>query len=201
MFLRRTVLGAAAALLTAAALPAFPIQAATPAAGFVEQLGNRALATFSRGLSAEQATQEFRTLLVEGFDLQAIGRFVLGRYWNTATPAQQQEYLKLFENMIVDAYAQRFRQYSGETFKVINSRQENERDHIVTTQIVRPNGPPVNVDWRVRDKGGNQFNIVDVIVEGVSMSVTQRSEFASVVQQRGGQVEGLLAAMRERAGQ
>ena len=170
---------------------------AQDAAGFVQSLGNDAISTLARGnLGPDGISDRFRQVLRSNFDTAAIGQFVLGRYWPQATPAQQQEYLSLFEKMIVKVYADRFRQYSGETFQVTSSRPDASGDTMVQSQVVRPSGPPVNVEWRVR--GGSR--IVDVIVEGVSMSVTQRSEFASVIQSSGGQIEGLLRSLRQRVG-
>lgn len=170
---------------------------AAGAADFVQNLGNRALETLARvKLTKEQADQRFRDLLHEGFDVPTIGQFALGRYWNQATPPQRQEYLKLFEAMIVQVYADRFRQYSGESFKITGQRPEGN-DIFVGTQIIRPSGPPVAVEWRVRHNSG-RYQIIDVVVENVSMTVTQRSEFASVIQGGGGQIEALLKALRQK---
>lgn len=195
---RRFLLTAIAAFAAASSLPAAVRPASAQDAGaaaFIQNLGDRAIKTFSDKADKARAKEKFRTLLLDGFDVPYIGRWVLGRYWNVATDAQKQEYLGLFEKMIVDAYAGRFAEYSGETFKIIGVRPEGEGDNAVTTQIVRPSGPPVNVDWRVR-KTGAAYKIIDVVVEGVSMGVTQRSEFASVIQTNGGQFDGLLKALR-----
>lgn len=195
---RRAIMKAVAAVAVAAAFPlvAGPVLAQDAGAGaFIQNLGNRAIKTFSDKANAPKAKEKFHALLVEGFDVPYIARWVLGRYWNVANDAQRQEYLGLFERMIVDAYAGRFAEYSGETFKIIGTRPEGDADSSVTTQIVRPSGPPVNVDWRVRKTGG-AYKIIDVSVEGVSMGVTQRSEFASVIQTNGGQFDGLLKALR-----
>ena len=197
---RRSLLAAVAVFAAASALPAAirPAQAQDAgAAAFIQKLGDRAIQTFSDKADKARAKEKFRTLLVEGFDVPYIGRWVLGRHWNVATEPQKQEYLGLFEKMIVDAYAGRFAEYSGETFKISGTRSEGEGDSSVTTQIVRPSGPPVNVDWRVR-KAGATYKIIDVVVEGVSMGVTQRSEFASVIQSSGGQFDGLLKALRSK---
>lgn len=172
---------------------------AAAAAKFVDNLGSKAIETITSGPSAKDAvTERFRELLNQGFDVPFIGQFVLGRYWNLASPEQQKEYLRLFEQMIITTYTDRFRQYSGEQFQVHGGRPDGDTDYFVQSQIMRPSGPPVNVEWRVRkaDKG---YKIIDVVVEGVSMSVTQRSEFASVIQSQGG-IEGLLKAMRQRVG-
>lgn len=168
------------------------------AADFINTLGNEAINTFARkDLPRPQALARFRDLLYQGFDVPYISRWVLGKYWNQASPEQQKEYEKLFEQLIVQTYANRFIEYSGETFRIAGTKQVGESDTSVTTQIVRPNGPPIAVDWRVRRKD-NGFKIIDVAVEGVSMGVTQRQEFASVIESNGGNINGLLKALRER---
>jgi phospholipid transport system substrate-binding protein len=98
--------------------------------------------------------------------------------------------------MIVETYARRFSEYSGQTFGITGARPEGERDVKVQSEIRRPDGPPVAVTWRVRDRGGS-FEIVDVEVEGVSMGVTQRNEFSAVIQRNGGSIDALLDAMRQ----
>ena len=203
MLIRRQFL-ASVALIAAGVWTSGPAlaQSGAPEAGvFVQSLGEEAVRTFSdRSLPREQALRRFQSLLHKGFDVPYIGRWVLGRYWNSASPQQQAEYQKLFEQLIVKTYADRFVEYSGETFKIIGNQPAGETDSSVTTQIVRPNGPPVNVDWRVR-KRDNHYKIIDVMVEGVSMGITQRQEFASVIESNGGKVEGLIQALRRKVGQ
>jgi phospholipid transport system substrate-binding protein len=144
-----------------------------------------------------QRTAAFRGLLLRDFDVAAIGRIVLGRYWRQATPAQQAEYQRLFQDFIVAIYASRLGKYSGETLRVTTARS-GKRDIIVVKSLIQsPGKAPVQVDWLVRSAGGAQ-RIIDVVVEGVSMAITQRSEFASIIQSNGGKVEGLLAALRAR---
>jgi len=180
--------------------PAFAQNAEPGASAFIQKLGNDAIATFSnKATPRQQALDHFKTLLYKGFDVPYIGRWVLGRYWNQATEAQQAEYQKLFEQLIVSTYAERFIEYSGETFRIAGSAPEGETDTMVTTQIVRPNGPPINVAWRVRKKDA-EYKIIDMVVENVSMGVTQRQEFASVVQQNGGKIDGLIQALRQKVG-
>ncbi len=70
-------------------------------------------------------------------------------------------------------------------------------DVIVSSEITRASDKPVQVNWRVRERDG-RAQIVDVYVEGVSMGQTQRSEFASVIQSKGGSVGGLIEEMRRR---
>jgi phospholipid transport system substrate-binding protein len=167
------------------------------ARAFIDNLGAQTIDVLQReNLGTQEAVEIFREMFRESFDSRTIGRFVLGRYWRTATPEQQREYLRLFEEMIVQTYARRFTDYAGESLDVLGARPEGEVDAMVNSRVVRPDGPPVNVTWRVRESGGT-YKIIDVIVEGVSMSVTQRNEFSAVIQRNGGQIEPLLDALRE----
>jgi phospholipid transport system substrate-binding protein len=179
-------------------LTAAPAAAASDAAGFVTELGQKTLDIINKKPAKAERDQRFRSILREGFDMQALSRFVLGPHWRSATDAQKQEFMKLFEDWIVSAYGERFSQYSGEQFKVVGQRPEGDAVTLVTSQIVRPNGgPPIRVDWRVAKSSG-QEKISDVVVEGISLMVTQRQEFASVIQRNGGQLEALLKILREK---
>jgi len=189
-------------LLTLVATALFSLGAAAQEARadnaekFIASLGDRALQVLVvDSQSDDERIDAFRTLLNEGFDLPLIGRYAMGRYWRRATPAQKDEYKELFEAFIVRTYAVRLGQYSGETLKVVGSRAE-KTDIIVTSEIVRVDKPAIRVDWRVRERDEGP-KIVDVVVEGVSMLLTQRDEFASVIQRSGGNVEGLLTRLRD----
>jgi phospholipid transport system substrate-binding protein len=99
------------------------------------------------------------------------------------------------EDYLVRFYGQRFAQYGGESLRVTGS-QTDPAGVIVTSQIIRPQGPPIEVDWRLGVSDG-RYKISDVVVDGVSMALTHRSDFAAIIQRNGGQVTGLLATMRE----
>jgi len=166
------------------------------AALFINQLGNQAINTLrAPNLTLDQREAQFRSLLSQGFDLQFIGRFVLGKHWRGATPEQRNEYVTLFGEYMLQTYSARLGGYTGETLTILGGRQVNDKDFVVNTNLARPSGPAVVADWRVRVKDG-QYRIIDIMVEGISMAVTQRSEFGSVVQREG--IEGLLAILRAR---
>ncbi len=169
------------------------------AQNFIGGMTDRALGFLANSdLSHEQRKKEFRSLLNSSFDMDTIARFTIGRYWREASPAQQKEYLKLFKEMIVEVYSRRFEEYNGQGVEVVGSSSKSETDVIVNSKIVQNGGgPDVKLDWRVRYKNG-QYKIVDVIVEGVSMAVTQRSDFSSVIQRGGGDIGVLLAHLKER---
>lgn len=166
------------------------------AKNFIASMGDRGINFLGNpSMSQDAKTAEFKSLLNESFDMNTIGRFAIGNHWKTATPAQQQEYMKLFNRMIVKVYSKRFSDYKGQKFEVKSARPEGSKDSLVSSFIVPPDGPEVKVDWRVRSKGG-AYKVVDIIVEGVSMSQTQRADFASVIQRGGGGIEPLLVHLR-----
>lgn len=188
-------------IVLAAALPG-PARAANDPAGFVADLGARAIGVLTSASSEADRERQFRALFEEGFDVPEISRFVLGPYWRTATEVQRTEFTKLFESYVVHAYSVRFNAYAGQQLKVGSARPEGDNSSLVQSQIALPSGgqPPVRVDWRVSGHG-NAYKISDVTVEGVSMALTQRQEFASVIQRGGGQLEALLKVLREKTGQ
>jgi phospholipid transport system substrate-binding protein len=171
--------------------------AGAQATAFMNELWRHALELLNNKAPIAERQARFRTLFHNDFDSPGIARFVLGRYWRAATPEEQKEFLKLFEDYVVFVYTARLSDFSGEEFKISGSRPDADAV-IVSTDVITPGAPqPLKIDWRlVNDAGAYKIN--DVIVEGVSMAVTQRSEFASVIQRHGGQVQGLIDLMRQK---
>lgn len=197
-FRRRSLLLAAAAGL-AAAPPGGPAQAQVDigrAAAFIQAAGEEMAATINDPrLDPTARRQRVAAILRRTVDIEGVGRFILGRWWRQASPAEQQEYLRLFEEVIIRNLSSRFGEYQGVRFALGRSQQRTEEDALVTTVIERPGSPPFNLDWRVSEVGG-QPKVVDVIAEGTSLRLTTRSEYSAVIQRNGGSVGALLAAMR-----
>jgi phospholipid transport system substrate-binding protein len=164
---------------------------------FINELGTQAIQVLGPSVARPQRVQRFRELLGADFDLPGIARFTLGRYWNVATPEQQQQFLKLLQEYLSQAYAGQLAEYGGEPFHAISARQEGG-DTIVASEITRGDGSKIRVDWYLVNSGG--WKITDAYVAGVSMKITQRDEFASVIQQGGGQVQFLLDRLRQKFG-
>ncbi len=164
---------------------------------FIKDIAERGIGFISnKELSEENRKKEFCKMLEESFDMKTIARFALGKYWRIATKEQKKEYLNLFKNMIVNVYSRRFGNYDGEKFEVISSRAQGTSDAIVSSRIIPKSGAPIPVDWRVRRKN-NRFVVIDIIVAGVSMVLTQRSDFSAVIQRGGGKIDVLLEHLRK----
>jgi phospholipid transport system substrate-binding protein len=172
---------------------------ATPDGKFVQDLGDEAISVIAnKDYSQDQRSAHFRDMLKNHFDLPTIAHYVIGRNsWNAASSEQKQEYMKLFEALVVKTYGDRFTLYTGEGFRVISVHPESEKDTRVTSEITHPDGSePTSIEWRVHHKDG-KLGIIDVVVEGVSLSVTQQQEYASIIQRDGGKLDGLLDRMRQ----
>ena len=205
--LRHCLLTSAAVVIAGAVAPSVSVAANPDPAVFIDGLDSQ-LRAVVRNPSPEQRLTQFHQLFRDDFDVAGIARFVLGRYWPLATPSQQQEFLGLFENYIVQIYADRLSQYadSGDAPRVIGSRLAPD-GAVVSSQLRLANGGgpkagghgptvlPVNVDWHLTAQNGS-YKISDVVVDGISMAVSQRFEFASEIQRDGGLVQGLLVTMR-----
>ena len=193
---RRLLLTALSVLLTLTSMPPGP-SAAADASEFMNELWSRTAEVLAKKIPPAERLARFRQLFQADFDGAEIARFVLGRYWRSASEEERQEFLKLFEDYVVYVYGTRLSDFKGETFRIRGSRIDGNGT-IVSTDVFSPGATaPIKVDWRLIAENGG-FKITDVIIEGISLLATQRSEFASVIQRHGGQVGGLLALMREK---
>lgn len=162
------------------------------AQAFIQDMAKRGIDFLANpDLTLEQRKAEFKKLLQGSFDIKAIGRFTMGRYWGGMSESQRTEFQKLFEAMIIETYSRRFNDYDGQDFDVGSASPQGKADTLVRSHILDTNGQKISVDWRVRDRNGS-YKVIDIIVEGVSMATTQRSEFASIIQRGGGDVQVLI---------
>ena len=198
---RRPLLAAGAALLLARALPAAaqPVDTAR-AAGFIQATGRELVAAINGGAAVTQRREQVAAILRRAVDVEGVGRFILGRYWRVATPEEQAQYMRLFEETLIRNLSARFGEYQGVRFALGRSQQRTEDDALVNTIVERPNLAPFSLDWRVGEVGG-QPRVVDVIAEGTSLRLTTRSEYSAVISRNGGRVAALLDAMRNQVAQ
>jgi phospholipid transport system substrate-binding protein len=195
--MRRSLLTTLFVLIATTTLAAPPLVNPADAVAFMNHLWNRAAELLNNKTDPAIRQARFRQLFHEDFDGAGIARFVLGRYWLSASGEEQQEFIKLFEDYVVFVYTARLANFGGETFKIRGSRSDGN-GVIVSTDVISPgNASPLKMEWRLVSENG-AYKVNDIIVEGVSMTATQRSEFASIVQRNGGQVRGLIALMREK---
>jgi phospholipid transport system substrate-binding protein len=128
-------------------------------------------------------------------DVARIARFCLGRFWTTASAAQQSEYTTLFHQVLLNEISGHLGDYRGVSYSMTGDTSQGT-DTLVGTLINRPNAPSVNVKWVV-DRSAGASKVVDVIAEGTSMRLTQRNDYASYLSQHGNSIDALIAALKK----
>jgi phospholipid transport system substrate-binding protein len=205
MLNRRKFISLVAGLQAGFAVPAvFSRRAWASAAGdrataFIKLTGEKLVAAINAVGSIEERRVVVGTIIDSDVDVNAVARFCLGRFWRTATPAQQQQYLGLFRNMLTANIAIKLGDYRGVRFTV-GGVQDREEGEIVSTVVARPNNAPTNIQWVVANATTDP-KIVDVIAEGTSLRLTQRDDYASFLSQHGNNVDALLGAIRQQVSQ
>lgn len=200
----RHVLAAAAIALLAVASPAHHASASdrTPldeAETYINTLGNKALEILSnKNISLEERKQAVRELLRANIDIERIGSFVVGSAWRTADEKQRKDYMDVFGEFVVRTYGERLSTYNDQSFKVVGTAPIGSKDALVSTEILQRDADPIKAGWRVSTTP-NGYKILDVIVEGVSMAATQRSDFESVIRRDG--LDGLIAQLHQKVDQ
>jgi phospholipid transport system substrate-binding protein len=165
---------------------------------FVQGIGDQVVKVLQQNLSRDQAGEQLNAIWLQAFDVDGIGRAVLGKNWKKATDEQRKTYMELFPKYVAKLYAIQFSDYAGETFTVKGSKPSSGGTTIVNAEIDQSNGEPIKLDFIVQS-GSQGLKVTDVKVEGVSLLVTKRSEFDSVVAQKG--IDGLIQALRQKVGE
>ncbi len=161
---------------------------------FVENLGKQVVEKVSNvNLSENERHVNFRDLYLNSFDNYYISRFVLGRYWKRLDSDMRKQFVKSFNNYIVATYAPKFKGWQG-TFKAVDSLIENNY-YNVKMNVLNEDGPTLKLMWKIYLDKNKNFKILDVNIDGVSMLVTQRAEFMSVIKNNPKGVIGLIEAM------
>jgi phospholipid transport system substrate-binding protein len=180
-------------LASGAASPAWANEAAEAA---LDRLvaGAQELASRPPGAARDAA---MRALLRSGADLEAVGRFVLGRHWRSASEAERAEFLRLFEDRILDGLGRRL----GDTgpFQAVRGRARPSGEGVEIPLRIRPErgGAEIETLWRL-EPGSGGWKVTDVVAEGISLRITTRSEYAAIIQRSG--ISGLLEALRRGGG-
>ena len=148
-------------------------------------------------LSDAQINRLIDKVIMPHVDFEAFSRLILARHWRRASPEQREAFIREFRRMLTRTYASSLNQYSGESIEYLMERNDGDGQALVRTQVVRPNGPAIPVDYRLRRKG-DKWLVYDVTIEGVSLIINYRSSFQQIIRQRG--LDGLIRQLVERDG-
>lgn len=174
-------------------------QSADPASAFVQATGNRLVGVVNGPGSTQQKRQALTAIIDQVVDVNGVARFCLGRFWRQASPAQQQRYLELFHQVLVVNITSKLGEYQGVRFTMGRSEPQGD-DVAVDSTVFRPNNPPTDVKWVIANPSGDP-KIVDVVAEGTSLRLTQRSDYASYLSHNNDSIDALISAMHHQVEQ
>jgi len=192
---------AASALILATPLAWRPAwaDADDQATAFIKRLSDRLTSVVNGPGNEADKRAQMRQIIDHDVDVESVGRFCLGRFWNTATPEQRQEYLRLFHDVLVNSINSHLGEYAGVRI-TLGRTVPGDDQATVSSTVERPNNPPTEVKWIVSLSSGGP-KVVDVVAEGTSMRLTQREDYASYLLHNGSNVQKLIAAMKQQLAQ
>lgn len=200
---RRTFLVLTAATLVPSAgwlaRPAHAQSAAQHATTFVRGVGEQLVAVVNGSQPDAQKRAELTRIIDGAVDVDGVARFCLGRFWRNASSQQQQNYMSLFHQVLVNNITSKLGDYRGVSF-VMGKADMRDENAVVSTVVNRPNNPPTNVDWIVSNPTGGP-KIIDVVAEGTSLRLTQRQDYASYLSHNNDNIDALINAMRQQVAQ
>lgn len=189
-FTRRAALGLGLAAGLIGALPAFALDPEAARSHIATTLDEVLALIKTQGDAAAKAAR-LRQIMEARAAMPQLARFAAGRAWTTMSPDQQTRYSEAFSKFISGVYARRFQEYNGETIDIAGVADAGTKGVIVTTKVTQPGAQPITVEWLVTDRAG-PAQISDIVIEGVSLAITQREQIGGMLSSRGGDIEKLI---------
>ncbi len=156
--------------------------AETPSTAFVHQLADEIITNVLTSKDTQaQKTERFEKYFLKALDTQTIGKFVLGRFWRTASPEERNAFINAFTDMALKSWADKFNLYTGQQITFLSEQPAEGKNQVYVVSQIQNDPNPVQVLWRVQEKNGT-YQIVDIIIEGVSMVLSYRNEYTSFLQ-------------------
>ena len=171
---------------------------AADAETFVKQVTHEGIEQIiNADVSVAQKDERFEKLFNEYFDLDYIGKFVLGRYWKTATPTQRDDFIKAYRDFNTKTWSKRFDEFKGKHFDFHGMTPSNSAGQtFVNTTVDTSDGAPAKVVFRVKE--GEQMKIVDIVIENVSLAITARNEYTAYIQKAPNGLDDLIKDLQQK---
>lgn len=181
-------------------LPCYAQSESVKAENFIKKVTTQGIEQIiNANVSQEEKDKRFEKLFNEYLDLDFIGKFVLGRYWNTAKESERTEFIDVYRQMNIKTWSKRFDEFKGKQFVFNGTSPSNSKNQIfVNTTVPMKQGAPAKVIWRVKDTNGT-LKVVDIIIENVSLAITARNEYTAYIKKSKNGVADLIADLRQKS--
>ncbi len=164
---------------------------------FVQNIGDNVI-NIVTDIKLNTAAKESKLdeIFQKSVDIDWIAKFVVGRYWRESSDQEKSQYLTSYSKFLVNSYVPKFRQYTGQKLKILDSSEQDKNEYLVETEITDQDGKSYKVDYRLIMLNNNEYKIRDIIAEGVSLIITQRSDFSSILLREG--MTSLIDKLKEK---
>lgn len=154
---------------------------------YADNIGKQVLAVVNGSGAQADKQNQLRQLFSQNVDTDWMGRFVLGAGWQKINEDQRARYLTAYRQYLLERYTTNFSDYNGSKYTITGVKDEADGQYSVAMNINAPQAEQkeVKAGYRLRMDEAGSFKIIDIIIEGVSLITTQRSEFSSIMQQGG----------------
>ena len=180
-------------------VPARATEPETDGRAIIQSMGDALLATLRAGPDKVTREARFGEMYRRNFDSAGLAAWAAGGAYAAAPPERRREYLELFDAYVIKSYAALLQQYKGERLRVDKSEIDG-RDIVVISNLVPPDPRDpreIEMKWRMRLVGG-RLMVTDVVIDKISMALTEKRAFADWMNERGGTLEGLMGKLREK---
>jgi phospholipid transport system substrate-binding protein len=147
-------------------------------------------------LSTAERRADIRKITETLFDFTDMSERSLGSAWTQASPAQRQEFLRLFSTLIANAYLSRIEQYAGEPITYVGEKIDGD-EASVQSRVVTPKGSEVVLEYRLYRADG-RWTVYDIYVEGIGLVGSYKAQFNRIIQR--GSFAELLKQLRLKVG-
>lgn len=191
------MLNVIAAVLLAAAEPgAAAVGPTETVQGAVQQVFARQDASMVKKVSTAERRADIRKVAENLFDFQEMSRRSLGPAWDTVSPAEKREFVRLFTNLVANSYMGKIEQYAGEPIRY-ESEQVDGAEASVLSRVVTPKGAEIGIEYRLYQTG-DRWVVYDVRVDGISLVNSYKAQFNRLLQR--GSFAELLKQLRQKVG-
>lgn len=189
---RGFLLGGTSLVITAASSSAHALSQ-REATDHVQKTLNDIVKLLRQSGNGESRAPQLQNIMETRANVPLLARFSAGRAWREMSKSQQTSYTQAFSRYIAVTYSRRFDEYAGDP-KVSIGRaiDAGKKGFLVESPISSGDSEPIAVEWLVSDRGG-RVEIVDLVIEGISMAATQREEINAMLDRRNGDVDKLIA--------
>ena len=165
---------------------------------FVQSVVNQASSVLSKNFTKEQKIEKLKSIAKETVDIKGIGYYSLGSHRKGLSDHKKKEYLGIFEKYFLKSFSSRLAEYTDPKIIVNSQKKLNEKYTMVSSSLLATKDKPeVKIDWRIVTKDPNKPLIIDVVIEGVSIAKVQKEEFNSIIQSNDGDINALIASLKE----